>query len=888
MVRKLVVDAAKELVPSLDVAGQVSEAVDLQSCPNTTRSLPRPSSKPLDLSYRDLPTLFVDPVAGCDANPGTADAPVATIQRAVLLSRALGPRVSRAVALVDTGIHHLSQPVQLSPADSGLKIGPASPSAKPVVSGAVPLSDLSWAPVANKTGMGPPQNGVNNAWGQFFPNGTTLVPGLRVFRNSAFPATCSAACSSLPICTSWTWHDSDQGAYALLCVLRTDGYWSLVAEPGHVSGQKLNVYAAPIPPSISIDASRFDQLFLGAAGGWRRLTRARYPSPAWSSESTGLWTVPATGYVSQAKSWVAPSSLPSATVVNATSPALTGTQFNLWSAGVGGTCSGYFVPPRSYWCTASPTGGGGSTFRQPLGVVLDPATFSNRTWTLPTAGSGVEAVLHTYHCGHWGSDSYKIDGAGSSVSPSNLTLSFSEGGWQEARGCDSGAEWYVENVLEELDSPGEWFYDPSERMLFVYANTTVSPSEWGTLYASQAQELFVVEGSQRSPVLDVSLSGLTLQHTSMSLFAQHEVPSGGDWALTRVAGVRAEGVTQFSVSGLEMRSMGGNGLVVGSFARQVTVEDSTFAWLGASAMVFVGDMESVDLTDGNQPIGILVNGTMVRDCGVYQKQSAAVFIGNAGGVTVRNSVFFNLPRAGINVNDGAIGGHLFTRLVLFNTVRETGDHGPINTWNRMPQLATPFGTSGPPSLLPTWSAITSNLVVGNYHSVWPLDHDDGSAYWNDTQNVLVYGGYKNFLGHSKRASGNVYVYPDAPRQAPPPLGTGSLEAFFTMPYCLNSDGQQVNVSGWGEAWEDNVCFIRSANVYELGNCDPSSITQLVPATRNNQFYTDGGDITFKCGLSSYSLEEWQQLGMDAGSSVQATPDVKFVDATARKLLGLPL
>ena len=29
------------------------------------------------------------------------------------------------------------------------------------------------------------------------------------------------------------------------------------------------------------------------------------------------------------------------------------------------------------------------------------------------------------------------------------------------------------------------------------------------------------------------------------------------------------------------------------------------------------------------------------------------------------------------------------------------------------------------------------------------DHDDGSCYYNDTYNVMIYGGYKNYLGHSK-------------------------------------------------------------------------------------------------------------------------------------------
>ena len=75
--------------------------------------------------------------------------------------------------------------------------------------------------------------------------------------------------------------------------------------------------------------------------------------------------------------------------------------------------------------------------------------------------------------------------------------------------------------------------------------------------------------------------------------------------------------------------------------------------------------------------------------------------------TLEGNVFFNGPRAGINVrkrvaceftaalqrltlvpslhyarqiNDGFAGGHLLTRNCGFNLVRETLDHGVVNSW----------------------------------------------------------------------------------------------------------------------------------------------------------------------------------------------------------------
>lgn len=43
-------------------------------------------------------------------------------------------------------------------------------------------------------------------------------------------------------------------------------------------------------------------------------------------------------------------------------------------------------------------------------------------------------------------------------------------------------------------------------------------------------------------------------------------------------------------------------------------------------------------------------------------------------------VFYNMPRAAVNFNDGLGGANVVKGNVIFNSCRESGDHGPINTW----------------------------------------------------------------------------------------------------------------------------------------------------------------------------------------------------------------
>ena len=71
---------------------------------------------------------------------------------------------------------------------------------------------------------------------------------------------------------------------------------------------------------------------------------------------------------------------------------------------------------------------------------------------------------------------------------------------------------------------------------------------------------------------------------------------------------------------------------------------------------------------------------------------------------------------------------------------ETDDHGPINTWDRVPYITDLY--DGKPSLSVQENQIYRNFLINNYRSVWPIDHDDGSCFWNDTYNYMVYGGLK--------------------------------------------------------------------------------------------------------------------------------------------------
>ena len=106
----------------------------------------------------------------------------------------------------------------------------------------------------------------------------------------------------------------------------------------------------------------------------------------------------------------------------------------------------------------------------------------------------------------------------------------------------------------------------------------------------------------------------------------------------------------------------------------------------------------------------------------------------------------------------ALGSHVgfvLARCCSLMNRRETKDHGPVNTWARVSYFTNTnadgvgvegTGGSGGGGRGVTHdtrdNVIRKNLIINGYNGVFGLDHDDGSTGYNDSSNVLLYGGCK--------------------------------------------------------------------------------------------------------------------------------------------------
>ena len=207
-----------------------------------------------------------------------------------------------------------------------------------------------------------------------------------------------------------------------------------------------------------------------------------------------------------------------------------------------------------------------------------------------------------------------------------------------------------------------------------------------------------------------------MTHAAMSLFfffflIHKQVPSPGDWAISRNGALFVQGAEDLTVSSCRFVRVGGNGIFLSGKAWRTVIKDSEFHLIGDSAIATVGDLKGNNgVSTDTYPLDTVIVGNHIHEVGVTGKQTAALFSATSGRTTFSKNVAYNGPRAGINLNDAFIHGHTISENLLFNWVRETQDHGPINTWNRAAYMFK-GKADGLPTTVPEWTRITHNMIM---------------------------------------------------------------------------------------------------------------------------------------------------------------------------------
>jgi len=394
-------------------------------------------------------------------------------------------------------------------------------------------------------------------------------------------------------------------------------------------------------------------------------------------------------------------------------------------------------------------------------------------WKNPIGG-----YVHALHQGRWGGFHYRIVG---SDGKGELQL---EGGQQNNRPSPMHETYrYVENIFEELDSPGEWFLDNISDSLYYYPVADENIKDM-TFVAARLENLISLTGDEKHPVHDIIIEGIHFTHTAPTFMKTTEPLLRSDWTIYRQGAVKLEGSERCQIQYANFDLLGGNAIFVSNYNREVMITGNLIENIGAGGINIVGnpaavrspsfryesfvspnEMDTIPGPKTNQyPAFCTVSDNLIRNIGQIEKQVAGVQLSMASEITVTHNTIYDVPRAGINIGDGTWGGHVIADNDVFNTVLETSDHGAFNSWGRdrfwHPDRAVMDSIV---ARHPSWvklDAVKTTVIRNNRFRCdhgWDIDLDDGSSNYSIYNNLCLNGGLKLREGFYRSVHNNILL-----------------------------------------------------------------------------------------------------------------------------------
>ena len=394
-------------------------------------------------------------------------------------------------------------------------------------------------------------------------------------------------------------------------------------------------------------------------------------------------------------------------------------------------------------------------------------------WKSPEGG-----YVHALHRFEWGDFHYIITGK---YDKGELKL---EGGWQNNRRMGMHDKYrFVENIFEELDTVNEWYFNKNTKTLFYFPPKDLN-LKTAKFETPQIAHLFEFNGSEENPVKNITIEGLTLTQTLRTFMQNKEPLLRSDWTIYRGGAVLYNGAVNCYFKKLYTHNLGGNAIFFNMYNRNCEVSGCLISDIGASAVCFVGDpnavrspsfeygdcvpLDKIDRTPGpktnNYPAECKVYDNLMFNLGFVEKQSAGVELSMCQDITVSHNTIYNVPRAGINVSEGTWGGHIIEYNDVFNTVKESGDHGSFNSWGRdrywQPNKTTLDSIVGHNYGLALLDVVKPIIIRNNRMRCdhgWVIDLDDGSSNYRIYNNLCLNGGIKLREGVNRIVENNIII-----------------------------------------------------------------------------------------------------------------------------------
>ena len=377
-------------------------------------------------------------------------------------------------------------------------------------------------------------------------------------------------------------------------------------------------------------------------------------------------------------------------------------------------------------------------------------------------------------------------------------------GPEASSGLHPGDRYFVENVRELLDAPGEWYLDQQAGVLYLMPPPGFTATS--EVMAPVAERIVAAVGTAARPVTDLSFQGLTFR--------------GGDYSPT---------------DGCDSYGMGNNGVLYFDAATHCRISGCRFRNIGKDAVCLngggehtVADCDISDSAEGGINVrdssSNRITGNHIHHCGAVYKHNGGVTLQQpkSSANLVSRNVIHDMPRYGITMKSAGTANIIEFNRVL-NTSLETYDTGAIEVTQQEREVRSGTvirgnivgdtvgysATAGQPVFL-SWGiyldsfaggyTVTDNVVYRNWNGGIMFQGGKDNTVCN---NIFVDGrqGQGHISNFAKNQTGcvlerNIICFSDprAPLFAAPALTAEVIRVDYNLYYCPGATEYRV---GWG-------------------------------------------------------------------------------------------
>ncbi len=422
--------------------------------------------------------------------------------------------------------------------------------------------------------------------------------------------------------------------------------------------------------------------------------------------------------------------------------------------------------------------------------------------------------------------------------------------------CTKGDRFYVTNVFEELDAPGEWYHDDTAGILYFYPPDSQKPENVEVMIPV-AQSCIILQGTPDEPVSHISFEKINI-------------------GICKEDAVVMRNASYCTIAGCRISNTGKIGISLHENCSNNRIISNDITQTGGCPIRMIGRIFEQHRNAHN----VFANNHLY-DFGTIQKmETGGIYLIGSGYNHIANNLIHDCPRWGVALN--VCNDTTIEYNHIYNVNHETEDSGAIMTvtswggWDKHFDHQTNDHIRG--------NIIRCNLVhdTGGYGRVatWLKRDEFQTGKW--LKPYFTWGIYLDLASSGTTVYGNI-VYNTF-------MGGfiigGGQDNICENNIFVNSRLCQIYTCKWSDHYamrrnhiRRNIIAYSDPNAHLYSNICQHGIP-WVPYNidyNSNLIWNDNRPITVDImkGKRYKSLQDWQTTGMDTDSIVA---DPMFVDA----------